>query len=90
MNATPGPWTTDGRFIVQNLDGRSFMPGQPFIADCQISEYFRNQENTGANARLIAAAPTMLAALQAVNPADCTLAVREMRRAAIAKATGGN
>lgn len=59
---TSGPWTTDGRFIVQNLDGRSFAPGQPFIADCLISEFWRR--NTAANAQLISVAPELLEACE--------------------------
>ena len=32
---------TDGRFIVEEVEGRSFWKGQPFIADCGISASHR-------------------------------------------------
>lgn len=98
MNAkhTPGPWEVAGRdvFAVFNKDGRRQYVD---IADCI---------PVGAgidNARLIAAAPELLAALQAIAQSAATIAAldscREVEvlrgiagvcRAAIAKATGAD
>lgn len=52
---TPGPWKTDGITIYADA-AQSGM-----VADCRAQ-----MSGTRANARLIAAAPTMLAALEAV------------------------
>lgn len=67
---TPGPWMTDGRFVAQ-----SFRSGQPYIADCIISQSSRSIENTTANARLIAAAPCLLEALR-----ECQVALHKSQR----------
>jgi hypothetical protein len=63
MNHTPGPWTlsfggsiTDHGFTVTN--------GADVIAE-RWPYYIRNQAELAANARLIAAAPELLAALEA-------------------------
>lgn len=70
---TPGPWATDGRFIVQEVEGRSFWPGQPFIADCAISGSYKPDGTTAANARLIAAAPDLLEACKRALPWVCKM-----------------
>lgn len=97
---TPGPWRADildsyGRFEIRQSDGgRMFAQGRSW-GDGATAE---TQE---ANARLIAAAPDLLAALEAMvianhglpaNPAEevdlvCRAAL-EQARAAIARATG--
>jgi len=99
---TPGPWTPEfgeayrvraqqdgGQVaIMTNLKGRDGLAGR------------RNGDEVAANARLIAAAPELLAALQEVTMVlDALLNVRGNEpdqdsisgraRAAIAKATGG-
>lgn len=51
--ATPPPWATDGRMIVQEVEGRSFWSGQPYIADCHVSASIREPGSTAANAELI-------------------------------------
>ena len=50
---TPLPWTTDGRTLVQEVDGTSYWSGQPYIADCLISQSMREPGNTKANADFI-------------------------------------
>jgi hypothetical protein len=57
---TPGPWQTDGRWI----SASDFRPGSLFLADCAVSSGYRSQEETQANARLIASAPTMYEAIR--------------------------
>lgn len=99
---TPGPWTTDdsladeaGEFGIAILakwqDGSAVR-----VADCPVGEV---DPETYANARLIAAAPDLLAALRDLveNINDPTCSIDELRndvsfadsRAAIARATGG-
>lgn len=95
---TPGPWIT-GDAAIWALDDCEFHA----IVDCPLNQTCRDTETAWANARLIAAAPDLLAALQAVwkffEPvyvsamADDTerTAQDELMdtvRAAIAKATG--
>jgi hypothetical protein len=100
MNATytPGPWATDGRWIVQEVEGKSFWSGQPFIADCLPSQSIRGNDNTQANAKLIAAAPELLcmlqrmldeAAMSDVAQSHFSALTLEQARNAIAKATFG-
>lgn len=50
---TPTPWVTDGRMIIQEVEGRSFWPGQPYIADCLVSQCARPAGSTAANAQFI-------------------------------------
>ena len=50
MNNLARRLATDGRFIVEEIEGRSFWPGQPFIADCGISASHRLPEATKAYA----------------------------------------
>ena len=89
MKHTPGPWTQDhtkeGKACVW-LDGHTepeiWMGNKETRIDC----------NTEANARLVAAAPELLAALQLLLAQDDNgedeIWVRNKARAAIAKATG--
>jgi hypothetical protein len=84
---TQGPWIiTNGRCIYGNGD---FI--KPFVASVEDDH---NDAETEANARLIAAAPDLLAALQAIvtgnvygNPTQWNLAI-DRGIAALAKATG--
>ena len=91
---TPGPWVRDGVKIEGNSDGHRYD-----IAICRV--HLHMQEYCEANARLIAAAPDMLAALRALVAAgrvpqlsslpntDTELSrAARMTYAAIAKATG--
>lgn len=92
---TPGPWKLDGAANTNDLD--IIAPtGRITMLDCEISEV--SEDVLTANARLIAAAPELLAALRAAEewaehieddesrvPVDVRLAMR----AAIARATGG-
>lgn len=86
---TPGPWTTDGNAHSGDLDVIS-PAGRITLIDCEFSD--EPEEVLTANARLIAAAPDLLAALMDVLDADGDLDAMDFNRyrAAIAKATGGN
>lgn len=42
---------TDGRMIVEEVEGRCFWPGQSFLADCGISASYRPAEHTAIYAR---------------------------------------
>lgn len=88
---TPGPWLRDGRFVYAlnehgiNAMSLSLPPG---------IGHYDDKETQEANARLIAAAPELLEALQhLLEFADQTgrgcSSQEEAARAAIAKATGG-
>ena len=84
MNAkhTPGPWKVVEDFIdeQQSLDYMSVIS-----CDAEIASRIR----VDADARLIAAAPELLAAaLEFMNGEGNVKATRDMFRAAIAKATG--
>ena len=59
---TPGPWVSIGAsvYIEEGADHYS-------IAICTCNDARRNQEDQEANARLIAAAPEMLEALQSIS-----------------------
>jgi len=87
---TPGPWKINKKysFSVETLsDGQ----GINIIAECSDPDGIRSAGEDSANAKLIAAAPDLLAALEAMIakidadklPISCSLA-----RAAIAKARG--
>lgn len=98
MNHTPGPWFTD---IREDTDERRYImsekapfPGTVAIVTLDVAE-------AEANARLIAAAPELLEALQRFLDYESAMNSREdvsgmliyaefsdMARAAIAKATG--
>lgn len=74
---TPGPWTVGDTPAIVYDDNA-----------CEVAIATFNQESCEANARLIAAAPELLAALEAW--VDCEIASQEcfkLSRAAIAKAT---
>ena len=58
---TPAPWTTDGDAYSGNLDIIA-LTGRIAMLDCEFSE--ETEDVLTANARLIAAAPELLAALQ--------------------------
>ena len=82
---TPGPWAVGGRLVIAEKYG----------SVCAVDD---GQSDYVANARLIAAAPELLAALKAITdelgvpdpgyPAPVANAA-EIARAAIAKAEGG-
>lgn len=88
---TPGPWYSE-----MNVDGEINTwafddPGSPRIG---VAKAYKNK-NAEANARLIAAAPDLLAALERVLECrrfkislDTNAAALEQARAAIAKAKG--
>ena len=78
---TPGPWKDDGMEFIMDANG---------FAICQARDF----DSWEANARLIAAAPEMLAALQKIvtanaNYDDLTQPMLEAE-AAIAKATAAD
>lgn len=85
---TPGPWHVDGLAV--------FCANGSLVAEAH-EDYFTFTEVDQANARLIAAAPDLLKALQAIVELDDGdvpamwpfQADFEAARAAIAKATGG-
>lgn len=88
---TPAPWTVDNRAIYGT---RGLI--KPFIASVEDDH---NDSETGANARLIAAAPDLLEALIALHACHRGFSgsenwtalddeAREFAEAAIAKATG--
>ena len=89
---TPGPWA-----IRMPADG--FQTRHPAIdgdtGGVALAEWNGNVERTNANARLIAAAPELLAALQwAIDQVEDDLdldhqAALKAARAAVARATGG-
>lgn len=81
---TPGPWQACDRVVVVTVEGHGY---GTHIADCAVGG--ANGKMQIANARLIAAAPDMLAALKAVvSVADRATVEFDMARAAIAKAEG--
>lgn len=88
---TPGPWTHEGQGDITGIEDNGF--GRGPVDVCSV--YLRTVEGRHeANARLIAAAPDLLAALNtwlaqysAEEYEDCPEVVQT--RAAIAKATGG-
>ena len=90
---TPGPWT---RAQYGNLDRWAVMASGQTIAelDSELSNFLRNDHETrDANARLMAAAPELLTALESLLTAATgelpeTWVCFEMARDAIAKATG--
>lgn len=85
---TPGPWKVDRRAVI--LDRPPMQPsGTQWYEQVATVE---SGKDAGANARLIAAAPTLLAAcldaLQAAEDMDMECPNAEGLRDAIAKATG--
>jgi hypothetical protein len=88
MNAhTPGPWNDglhhQGHLAIQSDSGR-------LVAFCGAISRNDGQLENLANARLIAAAPDLLHALQMIdsNAAESAKWIRRVARDAIAKATG--
>lgn len=93
--ATPGPWTViDNSWEVSTVYG----PDGEAVAECPINSIvteetqFEHEAVKEANARLISAAPDMLAALE--NLVNCfekhrPKAYWDAARTAITKATGG-
>lgn len=90
---TPGPWLLDGSIDAMNLDV-VYISGRIAMLECENDEI--SDDQLMANARMIAAAPDMLAALITLvwqmdrmdnlpEPAEDMLA---HARAAITKATG--
>jgi len=87
---TPGPWVqwADTNIVIKLHSGR------PQAEDLRICEVATNtwHDEGRHNARLIASAPDLLAALIVANEALCDLPLMDPRvqqiRAAIAKATG--
>ena len=73
MTHTPGPWTADGHFIEATSD-RTIA----FLCD----------DATDDDARLIAAAPELLEALERIVKETATSHVTKAAKAAIAKARG--
>ena len=63
MNPLPVRLATDGHMIVEEVEGRSFWPGQPYIADCLVSEAYRSKDMTGAHATALVARYNSHAAL---------------------------
>jgi hypothetical protein len=93
---TPGPWMVDGGYVISKTET---LPGgaSVIIADPFEHEMFVDNRQLDANAKLIAAAPDLLEALQDIVyqaqrsairiPADLADSIRVFGRAAIAKAT---
>ena len=92
-NHTPGPWEHTGQGDIVGKEDNGF--GLGYVDVCSV--YLRTvRGRTNANARLIAAAPELLEALQAVDVLFGHLATDSTQRiwianarAAIAKATTG-
>jgi enoyl-CoA hydratase/carnithine racemase len=65
-NHTPGPWEDNGDGLIYGqCSGDDDMEEAPLVADvCNVASDYTDQER--ANARLIAAAPSLLAACQMV------------------------
>lgn len=94
---TPGPWEAVGNLVRSPMHQPEGLPTGVQVAECRDGYFLPHTEEAKANARLIAAAPELLGALEGL----CSLA--ELRpghlqdykaavaaaRSAIAKATGG-
>ncbi len=86
---TPAPWKLEGTTTICNADQT--------VGIAHISTYSTEPSEAEANARLIAAAPELLEALQKIvaihmeshNPMQARGDMHEAARAAIAKAEGG-
>ena len=86
---TPGPWTHEGNGDITGIEDNGF--GRGPVDVCSV--YLRTVKGrTEANARLIAAAPELLAALQMIAGElpciDNLMSDKDIARAAIAKAQG--
>ena len=96
MNAnkhTPGPWEAVGNLVRSPMVQPQGLSKGVQIAECRDAYFLSHTEESKANARLIAAAPELLEALQEmvslvemVIPFDGPQ--QRKARAAIAKATG--
>lgn len=82
---TPGPWQCEPATLIGN---GGFHVTVPFDGTDTLSLAFVGGDNAEANARLIAAAPDLLSALEHIAN-SCEGRAAEVARAAIAKATGG-
>lgn len=95
MKHTPGPWAMpdSGQGRISKVKANGGWDGLIATADC--GDYARSRSEGLANARLIAAAPELLEALQgilscvSVRIDDPRIEKFDAARAAIAKATGG-
>lgn len=100
---TPRPWATEVDRFETHIIGSDFVGGSATIATVYVRSNGPDAEDvTAANARLIAAAPDLLAALVIATESLCNLAEEarptikvemyeavRVSRAAIARATGG-
>lgn len=91
---TPGPWSVTSE-IDRIFNGELIRPGKPeerntpVAVVCDFNRFDRDDERK-ANARLIAAAPDLLAACEAaLSDGPEHFAVAKQLQAAIARATGG-
>lgn len=86
---TPGPWHLNTS-IRSNLYVETYNERMPFICDMQLSVAAEDdKDEIEANARLIAAAPELLALAQLVAAGNTEFAdLERVARAAIAKAEG--
>ena len=97
---TPGPWgmPDSGQGRISKVGVNGGWDGMVATADC--GDYARSRSEGLANARLIAATPDLLAALQAIvdeagpqfghdEEPGCINRMARLARLAIAKATGG-
>lgn len=76
---TPGPWVAEGTEVYAGADCEFHA-----VADCSCNHTCRHADETRANARLIAAAPDLYAAIKNSDDQYWTPAMR----AALAKAEG--
>ena len=96
---TPGTWEAIGNLVRSPIHQPEGLPRGVQIADCRDGYFLAHTEEAKANARLIAAAPELLAALRSI--ADCCdedhaardyasrqTEIRGVARAAIAKVEG--
>lgn len=85
---TKGPWTS----LRNSAAGRDVIASEVMPLDiCVVSKFGKSAEEVNANSLVLAAAAEMLEALIATEDADTPikqLEAMDMRRAAIAKATG--
>lgn len=89
VNHSAGPWVAH-QYGVRNSGGYLFNFNWPHLYDGQNERYWRETAERQADARLIAAAPDMLAALQTyltMDVYDKGPDWYEAMRAAVAKAT---
>jgi hypothetical protein len=101
MSHTPGPWTYKTWRHTDGASGTDVYAGEAWVACIHDShgttEGFPKDAEMVPNARVIAAAPELLKALQAVietnavrhNNSEFLIGLVSDARAAIAKATGG-